>query len=121
MDSKTLTTITQKLNEEKTRLEDELKELGRRGSATGAQESDFPSFGDKEDENAAEVALYGDNLSLEQDLDRELRDVKNALARIDDGTYGTCKYCKKEIPLPRLLARPESSSCVHCKEQFSRG
>ncbi len=121
MDSQTLKTITQKLHEEKARLEEELKELGHRGTSTGAQDADFPSFGDKEDENAAEVALYGDNLSLEQDLDRELRDVKNALTRINDGSYGTCKYCKKEIALPRLLARPESSSCVHCKEQFSRG
>ncbi len=116
-----MTTITAKLKEEEKRLEQDLADIGRRSGMGRISEPDFPSFGDKEDENAAEVALYGDNLSLEETLDRELRDVKNAIKRIADGTYGICKYCKKEITLPRLLARPESSSCVLCKEKFSKG
>lgn len=113
--------ISKKLNEEEKRLEQDLADIGRRSGVGRISEPDFPSFGDKEDENAAEVALYGDNLSLEETLERELRDVKNAIKRIADGAYGICKYCKQEIALQRLLARPESSSCVTCKEKFSRG
>jgi len=121
MDATTLATITTRLQEEKNRLERELKQLsGHARNEDGTLESEFPQFGDKEDENAAEVALFSDNKSLEETLERELRDVLKALDRMKAGTYGICKYCKKQIAIKRLLARPESSSCVNCKEQLSK-
>jgi len=80
----------------------------------------FPDMGDKEDENANEVATYSNNLTLERTLEKSLRDVKDALKRIDDGTYGICKYCKKEIPLQRLEARPTSSACIECKKALTQ-
>ncbi len=120
MDATTLAGITTKLESEKKRLEQELKQLGHHQTDNGTMEPDFPQFGDKEDENAAEVALFSDNKSLEDTLEKELRDVIKALDRITSGKYGTCKYCKQQIPVQRLLARPESSSCVNCKEQLSK-
>ena len=120
MDANTLATIRQKLLEERDRLEKELRSLGTRPNINSTSDIDFPQFGDKEDENAAEVALFGDNLSLEQNCENELRDVNNALYRLEQGTYGVCKYCKKEIPINRLLARPASSSCIACKEKLSK-
>ncbi|MFA6130789.1 MAG: TraR/DksA family transcriptional regulator [Patescibacteria group bacterium] len=82
--------------------------------------SDFPSFGDDEDENASEVATYTDNLSLENALEREYRDVKNAIKRIEDTNYGHCKYCKAEISEDRLRARPTSTSCIACKKTLTQ-
>lgn len=120
MDVATLETIRQKLLDERDRLEKELRSLGQRPNAESTSDIDFPQFGDKEDENAAEVALFGDNLSIEQNCENELRDVRNALRRIEGGTYGVCKYCKKEIPVNRLLARPASGSCIACKEKLSK-
>ena len=120
MDSEILATIKSKLEAEKERLEQELKQLGGHQTEDGTMEPNFPQFGDKEDENAAEVALFSDNKSLEETFERELRDVSKALDRIKNGNYGICKYCKKQILIQRLLARPESSSCVNCKEQLSK-
>lgn len=80
----------------------------------------FPQFGEKDEDNAVEVATYGDNLTLERNLERSLRDIKNALKRIDKGDYGICKYCKKPIDLKRLSARPTSSSCINCKKQLTQ-
>ena len=120
MDASTLASIKEKLESEKARLEQELKLLGHHQTEDGTMEPNFPQFGDKEDENAAEVALFSDNKSLEDTLERELRDVIKALDRMKEGKYGICKYCKQQIPLQRLLARPESSSCVNCKEQLSK-
>ena len=37
-----------------------------------------------------------------------------ALARMDEGTYGTCAECGEEIPEARLEARPLSVTCVSC-------
>lgn len=100
------------LLEEKARLEKELPSVSDESQEGGA----FPSYGDKEDENASEVAEYAANLTLEETLAKSLRDVKKSLQRLDEGSYGICKYCKKPIEEKRLSARPTSSACIECKK-----
>mgnify|MGYP001594680074 CR=1 FL=1 len=100
----TLIAITEKLRERDAQLVEELRQYGK-----------FVDFGRGEDENAAEIAQYADGLSMEGELVKALRDVKNALSRLKAGTYGVCRYCNQPIAEKRLLARPTSSSCVACK------
>jgi len=107
------------LKEEK-RLKDELAEFAKQNPKNVEDyDAKFPNMGDKEDENAEEVASYSTNLTLERSLEASLRDVEKALERIGKGTYGTCKYCNKEIDEKRLRARPSSSSCIECKKSFT--
>ncbi len=50
--------------------------------------------------------------------DRErklLAKIDEAIARIDDGTYGVCEDCGEEIGLKRLEARPVTTLCIDCK------
>lgn len=50
--------------------------------------------------------------------DRErklLSKIDEAIARIDDGTYGICEDCGEEIGLKRLEARPVTTLCIDCK------
>ncbi|MBT4856607.1 hypothetical protein HON52_00260 [Candidatus Uhrbacteria bacterium] len=82
--------------------------------------TNYQDFGDGEDENANEVAAYSNNLPLENELEKELRDINNALKRIEDKTYGTCKYCKVEVHENRLRARPTAGSCVACKKTLTQ-
>ncbi|MFA5061633.1 MAG: TraR/DksA family transcriptional regulator [Patescibacteria group bacterium] len=109
------------LLEEKTKL---VKELSKFAKKNPEQEDDFdttfPNYGDKEDENAAEVADYVVNLSLEENLEKSLRDVDQSLHRLEKGEYGICKYCQKPIEEKRLLARPTSSSCMSCKKTITQ-
>ena len=42
----------------------------------------------------------------------------NTLKRIEDGTYGKCKYCGEDIAVKRLKARPVASACVACKTKL---
>jgi DnaK suppressor protein len=49
---------------------------------------------------------------LEEDAARQLREVEAALARIENGSYGTCEACGKEIPEERLEAIPWASLCI---------
>ena len=42
-------------------------------------------------------------------------DIDQALMRIDDGTYGTCTRCGKEIPLARLEAMPTARYDAECQ------
>jgi len=119
MEKEILKKIKDSLVEEKNRLEKELADFAHKDpKITDNYESEFQEFGNKEDENAAEVADYSDRLSLEHALEKQLRDVKKALENIDDKTYGICKHCGKEIEYQRLLIRPTSSSCVDCKKKL---
>lgn len=46
---------------------------------------------------------------------RLLSKIDEAIARIDDGTYGICEDCGEEIGLKRLEARPVTTLCIDCK------
>jgi len=106
---------------EKTKLEKELAKFAKKKSGVDDDfDTTFPNYGDKEDENAAEVADYVVNLSLEESLEKSLRDTTQSLARLAKGEYGICKYCQKPIEEKRLLARLTSSSCMTCKKTITQ-
>jgi DnaK suppressor protein len=58
-----------------------------------------------------------------RNVDREstlLRDVKAALLRIHDGSFGTCIDCEWAISPKRLAAVPWASRCIACQEAADR-
>lgn len=78
----------------------------------------FPDYGDKEDENAAEVAAFEGNLSMEKNLELSLFNVNKALKKIEDGSYGICEKCEQEINIDRLKAFPSATACMACKQKL---
>jgi RNA polymerase-binding protein DksA len=111
--------IKESLLDEKKRLEIELAKISQK-SPGGANEYEvkYEDVGTDESENVSEVTQYALNLTLEQTLEKSLRDVAKALQSIDKGTYGLCKYCKQPIDKKRLVARPTSTACVSCKTKL---
>jgi DnaK suppressor protein len=106
---------------EKARLENELGQFTKKNDKVdGDYNATFPEYGEQSDENAHEVADYLANKPLEMTMEKMLRDVNVALKRIDDGTYGVCKYCDNPIDEKRLLARPTSSACISCKKTLTQ-
>jgi len=70
-----------------------------------------------------EVQLAGERELAIRNLDREsslLRHVRAALARIAEGSYGTCLHCEEEISPKRLNAVPWTSFCIRCQEAADR-
>jgi DnaK suppressor protein len=58
-----------------------------------------------------------------RNVDREsslLRDVKDALRRIHDGTFGPCVECESAINPKRLAAVPWAARCIQCQEAADR-
>jgi DnaK suppressor protein len=58
-----------------------------------------------------------------RNVDREsslLRQVKAALRRIHDGSFGTCIECEWAISQKRLAAVPWASRCIGCQEAADR-
>jgi DnaK suppressor protein len=43
--------------------------------------------------------------------------VREALSRLDQGTYGSCVDCAQQLPDARLEARPEAARCVDCQQR----
>src|SRR6056297_1828452 len=87
--------IKKELEERKKQILDDLKDIADK------QGDDYkvkiPEYGDKPDENAQEISDYSTNVATETILRKNLRDINNALERIESGTYGICKYCGKTI------------------------
>ena len=46
----------------------------------------------------------------------EIEDIRSALGRIDDGTYGVCSKCGDDIAVGRLRAMPATLFCVRCAD-----
>ncbi|HEY4494849.1 MAG TPA: TraR/DksA C4-type zinc finger protein [Candidatus Paceibacterota bacterium] len=56
------------------------------------------------------------NKALSDRLELRLKEVNDALKRMDDGTYGVCESCQKEIPLERLKANPAAKTDIEHTE-----
>jgi len=70
-----------------------------------------------------EVQLAGERELAIRNLDREsslLRNVRLALARIEDGSYGVCMHCEEDIKPKRLDAVPWTPYCIRCQEAADR-
>ncbi len=59
--------------------------------------------------------------TLEDYSQQTLDEIDAALRRIDDGTYGTCTNCGRQIAEERLEARPWASLCIDCARELERG
>lgn len=68
-------------------------------------------------QHAAERELAIRNLDRESNL---LRNVRAALRRIDEGTFGVCVHCEEDISPKRLNAVPWTPYCIQCQEQADR-
>ena len=55
------------------------------------------------------------------DREREkLRNIDEALLKLDEGEYGICEECEEEIPLGRLKVVPFARFCVKCKSDIEK-
>ncbi len=70
-----------------------------------------------------EVQMAGERELAIRNLDRDsnmLRQIRRALARIEDGSYGICLHCDEEISPKRIAAVPWAAFCIKCQEQVDR-
>jgi len=66
------------------------------------------------------AALETDRNFLLRIRDRErklIEKIKEALERIDNGSFGICEVCGREIGEERLRARPVTTLCIACKKK----
>ncbi len=85
----------------------------RLGDAVGDAGDDQADAGAKTFEREQELALTHHSREL-------LAQSERALARTDEGSYGTCESCGEPIGKARLQAFPRATLCVACKQREER-
>lgn len=117
------TSYTQKLAEMLARVTAELQTLGVRNPENPSDWVATPPG----DEDAAEadpidaadrVEEWDEHAATLAELEREYNDVRRALAKIEDGTYGVCEISGEPIEEDRLEANPAARTCkTHMEEE----
>lgn len=107
MSASSLATIRAQLEVERDRLRERLHELG-----LGADDAlDFDGgFAD----SSQVTAERGEMEALAGTLNDTLREVEDAVTKLDDGIYGRCEACEGPIPQARLAAKPAARLCIAC-------
>lgn len=117
MDKKTLNRIRIGLDSELARLEAEVSEMEREGHEQLSDASGENNYRDHmADQGSATFARELD-MSLEDNLRESLSDVRSALVRIENGTFGVCERCGGAIRPERLEVMPTATMCISCKEK----
>lgn len=108
----------EKLLKEKERIISELDKMTLQ-TKTG-RTTTFPEYGQKEDENALEIARYEERLGISESLENLLDNIEKSLKKIEEGTYGICEKCGGKIEKGRLEVYPEAIYCVTCSQKLEK-
>lgn len=102
-------TFKEKLLSEQTLLEDELRNIARFNTETNQWEAtpDTNLMNESDDNDAADrFEDFEERTSILKTLQARLTDVKDALMKIENGTYGICEVSGEKIEADRLEANP---------------
>ena len=66
-------------------------------------------------DDATQAFDQAKDLALRTSSQKQLRLVEDALVKFQNGTYGRCENCGREIDLARLEAIPYATLCIKCK------
>lgn len=97
-------------------MTDLLQNAGETVSEMTEEKTNFPDPTDR-------AALESDrNFELRiRDRERKLiNKIREAIKRIEDGTFGLCDSCEEPISVERLRARPVTTLCIDCKTEEER-
>ncbi len=88
-----------------------LEEAGRTVSEMTADTTNFPDPNDR----ATQESDRSFELRIRDRERRLINKIREALERIDEGTFGICEVCGDEISEARLKVRPVTTLCIDCK------
>jgi len=71
-------------------------------------------------DNAIEALEREQTVTVTMQATAALRQIRSALARIADGTFGTCRMCEEEISPRRLRALPWTPHCLRCQVKLDQ-
>jgi len=103
-----------KLLRERADAQERFTEFDDAMSEVRAARSDAAADDEHDPEGPTMTQEWSQRSAVLADARAELAEVERALARIADGTYGTCANCGNRITVGRLDARPTAELCIDC-------
>lgn len=101
------------LLQRKKQLEDQLLTFATRDPKQSSNfTAEYPEFGEEEDANASEVAVFENNLTLEGTMEQSLEMITRALKKMEEGGFGVCEKCAQPIAQERLRVFPTATKCA---------
>ncbi len=97
--------------------EELVRGIARRSKATAV--SGVSDIGDILDSVSEERTRELDMILTDREK-QKLKQIEDALDRIEENTYGLCEECGVKIPRARLKVVPFAKYCVECKEAIER-
>lgn len=112
------------LTKELEQLEKQLNTVGRINldnpadwETIGSKETNIDDDHSDQNDNADAQEEFGERHAILQDLEIRYNNVKQALERIKDNTFGKCQVCEKNIEPERLKANPAATTCLEHTRQ----
>lgn len=107
--------LKEKLEEELSLVKEELSHIGRKNpdntSDWEALPADMGEDSADENEVADKIEEYEENTAVLKELEERFNDLKLALEKIENNSYGICEVCNGKIEEDRLEANPASRTC----------
>jgi DnaK suppressor protein len=116
IDEKARAALRARLMDDLARLEADVAEVERNERELLSEASGENNYRDHMADQGSATFERELDMTFEENDRTALEAVRKALARFDDGTYGTCARCSAEIPAARLEAMPTATLCITCKE-----
>ena len=113
--------VRERLEQERQSLEAELERLRADTSRSLEDATDEDSSDTHLGDSATETYDREVELTLEESLEQRLGDVAAAFERLDQGGYGRCERCGRDIAPERLDALPYATKCIDCKRLEEQG
>ena len=95
-------------------LEQELSDLRARLTEMGLLSGGDLAFDQNFADSSQVTAERGEVEALAGSLRESLTDVEAALVKLDNGRFGICEGCGRQIPPARLEAKPAAKLCMEC-------
>lgn len=103
----------QQMKKMKNQLTDQLETLEDRVEHTEEFDTtELSNYDNHPADNATDLFDQERGMALTQFKEEEINDIKAALAAMEEGTYGKCAVCGKEIPYERMEALPTALTCI---------
>lgn len=103
--------VRDRLTTELADLDDRARFAAEARADSASDPNDEGALGQHPGDHGSETAAVMDGELLVDTIAEQRRHVTAALTRLDEGTYGRCAVCDKEIDDERLDARPETLTC----------
>ena len=118
MNDEKISAFKHRLDKELAEIEKELKTVGVQNPENSndweAKEVALDVMNSPADENEAadKQEEYGSNRAINDTLEIRYNNIKRALEKVEDGTFGTCEICHAPIEEERLEANPAARTCT---------